>query len=370
MLKYKTILKKWIGFIFYSLFCLISFAQNSFTVSNPFPKDYFIENRGQWNHKDSTIGFILWTGIHNIELSKNKAGFTWKFYQPYIRKDQQNEEKASKEHESTKPPIEDKIQQIFLNANPNAEIICENPSDFYWTYGPAEWNSKGYKRIIYKEVYPYIDVYYETLPNYQKGHFKYGFILHPGADPNDIQIQINGRGNYKRQDKSMIYRAEHFGLMDSGLIAIQEDRIIPCEYRLENGHLNLHIDIAHPIQQDIIIDPYVKVIDSFIDSGGGTSLDFSNLPLHLDFDNSNKSIVMSSCIQYPELAKYDTKGKLLWIFSGQLPLNNWYSTGHSNYHPGAFIINKIKDVIFMGPGFDSRIGPRIIQLNHLGNYNN
>jgi len=371
LLKYKTILKKWIGFIFYSLFCLISFAQNSFTVSNPFPKDYFIENRGQWNHKDSTIGFILWTGIHNIELSKNKAGFTWKFYQPYIRKEQQNEEKASKEHESTKPPIEDEIQQIFLNANPNAEIICEKPSGFNWTYGPTAWNSKGYKRLIYKEVYPHIDVYYETLPNYQMGHFKYGFILHPGADPHDIQMQINGGKTYQLQDQSLIYRAEHFGLMDSGLIAIQEDRIIPCEYYIEHGNLNLRIDIAFPIQQEIIVDPYVKVIDSFIDSSA-FYLDLSNLVSQIDFDNDKNAYVMSISLKYPEIGKYDSSGKLTWLFSGQIPSLNWQSSTLNSMHaPGAFIVNKTNNKMYFGPGADVRpFGPRIIRLNQNGNFDN
>ncbi|MDB2589341.1 hypothetical protein N9Y33_05645, partial [Bacteroidia bacterium] len=350
---------------------MISFGQNSYTVSNPFPKDYFIENNGQWNHKDSTVGFILWTGIHNIELSKNKAGFTWKYFQPQFPKDEQNEKNTSKEHELTKPPIEDEIQQIFLNANPKAEIICENPSDFYWTYGPTEWNSKGYKRIIYKEVYPYIDVYYETLPNYQKGHFKYGFILHPGADPHDIQIQINGGKNYKMQDQSMIYRAEHFGLMDSGLIANQKDQIIPCEYRFENGHLNLHINIAYPFQQDIIVDPYVKVIDSFIDSGAHY-LDLSNLVSQLDFDNDKNAYVMSISLKYPEIGKYDSAGKLSWIFSGQLSKYNWYSSEQTSmFAPGALIVNKANNSIYFGPGANARKeGPRIIRLNRNGNFDN
>lgn len=69
-------LKKCVGFISFTLFFVLGFGQNAYVKSNPFPKDYFIQNKGQWDKIDSTIGFVLWTGTHNIELKKMLPGLS------------------------------------------------------------------------------------------------------------------------------------------------------------------------------------------------------------------------------------------------------------------------------------------------------
>ena len=95
--------KKWIVLLLYPLFCSTSlFAQNTYVKSNPFPTDYFIQNKGQWNHEDSSIGFILWNGIHNVHLFKNKPGFTWKFTPVKLHKEGHENEISGIESESEK----------------------------------------------------------------------------------------------------------------------------------------------------------------------------------------------------------------------------------------------------------------------------
>lgn len=278
------------------------------------------------------------------------------------------------EHVFSSNPNEEEfeeIEQIFLNSNPNPQIVTERQSDFYWTYGNKEKNSRGYKKITYKNVYPYIDIYYETLPNLQNGYFKYGFVLNPGANPENIKIQILGANTALENSQNLIYYSNHFGLIDSGLMATQNGYLVPCEYLYLNKSISLNLNSDLPVKELTIIDPYVSVIDTFIDSGY-LNLNFSNLVSQMDFDADGNAYVMSVSFKYPELAKFDTIGNLLWIFSGQIPSLNWQSSTLNSMHaPGAFIVNKINNRVYFGPGADVRPpGPRIIRLDQNGNYDN
>ncbi|MCS7075771.1 MAG: T9SS type A sorting domain-containing protein [Bacteroidia bacterium] len=80
------------------------------------------------------------------------------------------------------------------NANPNVQIIPLDLAQDYFNYTvnvngelkPINY-IKGYKKLLYKNIYPNIDLEYTIHPN--KG-FKYSFILHPGANPNYIQMVV------------------------------------------------------------------------------------------------------------------------------------------------------------------------------------
>lgn len=58
-----------------------------------------------------------------------------------------------------------------------------------WASGVQQFHS-----IIYREVYPGIDVRYYS----QNQHFKYDFIVHPGADPSVIELEYEGVDGIKK----------------------------------------------------------------------------------------------------------------------------------------------------------------------------
>ena len=360
-----------INIIKLSLACVFYFwsfqavAQKAYVVSKPFPNHFFIQNNGQWNHLDSNIGFILWNDVHNISLSKKQAGFTWDYFSVPLKKE--GEKKASQKI----TPIQDRVQQVFLNSNPNPQIIIEKASDFYWTYGPEEWNSKGFQKVTYKNVYPFIDVYYESFDNPSLGHFKYGFVLHPGANVNDIQMQFVGAKTIPRKNNNHLLKAKHFGLLDSGWSAMQNDKIVACRTQLKNNVIQIKLNGHERVAAPIIIDPYVKVIDSLIDFIVDPYRLYSNLVYHMDFDNQDNAYVMSCASQYPEIAKYDSTGKLNWVFSGQLPSIGWYSTATNIWIVGAMLVDKSTNSIYMSQGFQSgKNGPETVRINSNGNYDN
>ena len=49
----------------------------------------------------------------------------------------------------------DSIQLLFSQSSKKPHIIfdAQSQSDFYWTFGPPEWNAHGFKRITYKNIF-------------------------------------------------------------------------------------------------------------------------------------------------------------------------------------------------------------------------
>jgi hypothetical protein len=82
----------------------------------------------------------------------------------------------------------------FLNAQPTLQVMPDKPAEGYSNYflgnDPSKWKSgvKSYQQILYKDLYNGIDmqVYSEA------SLLKYDLVVHPGADPSNIQLQYSG----------------------------------------------------------------------------------------------------------------------------------------------------------------------------------
>jgi hypothetical protein len=183
--------------------------------ANPFKQFVFIENKGQ-------LGFLL-SGV--VDKSKNEqiyftsnvdgivvyfsaAGIIYSHDELKVLK-KLNEEEREKLAQKGNKQLEKmvKTQHLYLevewmNANPLTVIKADDVQTFYYTYPNDKSTIKAacYKKIIYKNIYPNIDVEY-ILP--EKGGIKYTILLHPGADlsrvkmryKNAKEIKSDGEGN-------------------------------------------------------------------------------------------------------------------------------------------------------------------------------
>jgi len=95
---------------------------------------------------------------------------------------------------------------ILLGSNPNAEIFASGTQSYYenyYTTGDANHgitNVHTYKTVTYKDIYPNIDMVLEAKPN----SLEYSFIVHPGGNVADIQLQWNGLDNIKQLENGGI----------------------------------------------------------------------------------------------------------------------------------------------------------------------
>ena len=81
----------------------------------------------------------------------------------------------------------------FVDANPQARPETLEPADTLISYfkgRPEEWRTglRASRRIIYRDLWPGIDLIYSGTVN----RLKYDFIVRPGADPNRIRLAWRG----------------------------------------------------------------------------------------------------------------------------------------------------------------------------------
>ncbi len=83
----------------------------------------------------------------------------------------------------------------FVGANPNVAPIGREPADAVISYfkGPEEeWKTglRTFNSVVYPDLWPGIDLVYSGAVN----RMKYSFVVHPGADPGQIQWTYRGAG--------------------------------------------------------------------------------------------------------------------------------------------------------------------------------
>lgn len=83
------------------------------------------------------------------------------------------------------------ITMEWLGANPQPEIIAEEITSDYHTYGLLKEKANGFKRITYKDLYPGIDVIYHFTSSGKPG-FEYSLIVKPGADLSLVKMKYGG----------------------------------------------------------------------------------------------------------------------------------------------------------------------------------
>jgi len=184
------------------------FAQTQ--TAQPFevqPKEWgFMQNRGQladehqkplpdikfYGHdggvylycRQGMISFVF-SKITEIEAASGKH-----IGQHPIKKD------SPKSHDSTHKTLitASRADLVLLNANPNAQITLSGQLPYYENFYSAHTPASGitdvhsYKTVTYQNIYPYVDLVLECRTH----GLKYTFVVRPGGNTNDIQLQWNG----------------------------------------------------------------------------------------------------------------------------------------------------------------------------------
>jgi YD repeat-containing protein len=167
------------------------------------------------------------------------------------------------------------LQITLPGSNPQPEIAPETSLDETFNYflgeNPANWrtNVKAYSRVVYKEVYPNIDLAY-----YGNGReLEYDFIVKPGADPEKITLNFEGASriektpegdlriysglNFIRQLAPTIYQLDETG----------NRRIIRGGYVLRSeNEISFQLWETYDPAKNLIIDPIVSFVTWFGES--------------------------------------------------------------------------------------------------------
>ncbi len=307
-------------------------------------KDWnFIENKGQlkdlnnnvirdvkyYGHQGSvsvycrqnSIGFQF-AKIENEDNDVSEATGTKDFY-PYPK----NLQKLLKN--KTKVTI-NRADLVFLNANPDAQIIASDRREYYenyYTTGDANHgvtDVRSYKTITYQSIYPHIDL--ELLA--KESGLKYNFIVHPGGDVKDIKLQWNGLDKMEKlKDSTMVYDLDLGKMQETKPVCFQGGDRICCDYLRRDNRISFKVK-AYNKSKTLVIDPWLEWA-TYVSGGGGGFVDGENGEgisvdnagyVYLVGESSNPDYIATTSAYQTSyqgngdafVSKFTSSGKIVW----------------------------------------------------------
>ena len=329
-------------------------SQSQFINHNPFPKHYFIENKGQFEFLPTLNQaplFVLSDSLADVAIFNN--GFAC----------------GGDEHQ---------ISQIFQNTNPNPTIVSGHKTAHYYSFGLKKLNAFGYSTITIQNLYPNIDLQFEVSPKH--AGFKYSFILKTGSNISDISWKIIGADSSTWTSPAKSTINSKYLIINQTDWKVYDESGMPVAigFILENDVVKLHIQ-AYKVHEAYNIDPWVHTITNMDTSKFTKYPYYRNSGINADFDEAGNVYVYGGCglensglsgkNNLFKIAKYNTDGTLKWIFQGKIDSLNWYS--NSNWFgAGNFLVTPGKHKIYITQDFNELNGNKLIRLDSNGNYDN
>lgn len=191
------------------------FSQNSSTRSfhNFSETNGFVENKGQihnqFHQKNNDVKYLLFANRMNVQLKKNS--FSYDTYEVLQKPAgvQENSLTGEKNKESDSATYRfHRVDIQFPGANSSPQTVAEERSESYAVYYTSK-NTESikvyhYKRVLYKDIYPGIDLVFDTRNIHNEKGFEYYFLIKPGADADQIRLKYNGAKTNLRNNRIII----------------------------------------------------------------------------------------------------------------------------------------------------------------------
>lgn len=284
--------------------------------------------------------------------------------------EEQLEKKGIPEEEiERKKNITDRtITMEWIGANENIEIIREEKTFDYHTYGMLTEKAYGYKKIIYKNIYEGIDVVYSFTNNNKLG-FEYSLIVQPGADLSKVKmlyggdvktITLNSKGN-------LIIKTDIDGIEETLPVSYYGNKLLDknigdfkSEYTITNNEIGFSFAEGYDKTKEIIIDPFVSSTNNLTATNAGKAKD-------VDFDYvGNIYVTGGGTGNVCQLAKFTATGALAWTYNGINTIPSWT---FGPYY-GGFVVEKSTGNVYLGQGFSFGTGYRVARISTTGLYDN
>jgi|GEM_PF-2162385 len=285
----------------------------------------FIENKGQYNNAVNSGNSLAMTRFAIDDGPAmyyfSKKGIEYKFVQRDLpnKEEKIKEGEEQEEHEKVSYKT-DAVSLTWVGANPNVEIIAKDISEDYFSYSVKTFvgekninNIKGYRKIVYKDLYPSIDVEY-TFHSSGEG-IKYAIILHPGADisqvkmrySNPISVNFDGSvhipsifGDIVDHAPVTYYSADHSNSISSSFI------------KVNNNTVSFDLG-AYDKTQSVTIDPWTVTV----------TLVNSNKVWETETDGSGNVYIYGGDSPM-RLRKYNSAGTLQWTYNTPWDTANYW----------------------------------------------
>lgn len=252
----------------------------------------------------------------------------------------------------------------WLNANPHPKIIAEEMETAYHVYGMLPQKAHAFKKIIYKELYPGIDVVYSFIKAGNPG-YEFSLVIKPGASVAAVKMRYGGdvRSLQSDNEGNLTINSDIGSIHQSSPVSFysgkeNNGKRISTSCSVKNNIVGFILPDSYDITKEIVIDPFVSGTGSLTGANNGIARD-------IDFDyNGNIYVAGGGDASAQKLAKFSPAGVLLWTFSGVLVVPSW-KFGVSY---GGWVVDKGTGNIFIGQGLMTNVGFSVIRLRTDGLY--
>jgi Beta-propeller repeat/Dockerin type I domain len=246
----------------------------------------FTENQGQWDEevkfKANAGGAAMWF---------TSDGVVFQFIKHIKRSDSKQDEPFDLLHdryESEPDSIEQLvIKTSFAGANLNPVLSGEDMMEYKCNYfignDPNQWHTDvtNYQAVVFKEIYSGIDLKY-----YGNGkQMEYDFIISPGTDYSQIQIQYDGAKSLSvNSSGELVVETDWGNVIEKKPVVYQVDgndrQIIEGKYNIsDNNRFSFELDDNYNPNLPLVIDPILEYSTylggSNHDEGFGIAVDAS-----------------------------------------------------------------------------------------------
>lgn len=292
----------------------------------------FIENKGQFHIYNSKEAVKYAYDDGSTMIYFTSKGITYSFLKRWKKDGKENEKEPEKESlKSGKSHLEmeaeehkmefktDVVNFDWENSNTNVEIVPEEETSDYYSYTIKEKDGslkninyiKAYKKLIYKNLYPNIDVEYIFHPD---GGIKYALIVHPGADISKVKMKYDDIVKLKLNGD--IHIPTLFGdLIDkapSTFYADNKSEIIFSHFVKTDKIISFELG-AYDHSKTIIIDPWSQT----------PILPSSNSIWECERDGSGNVYIIGGDLPM-KLIKYNAAGVFQWTYNTTWDTANYW----------------------------------------------
>lgn len=285
----------------------------------------FIENKGQFDGRNPLPNSKILYGIDNMptQIFFTRQGVMYRFDKTE-KKDERDEGWESHEEEEVIHES-DFVTSTWIGTNPNVQVLSQEEVSHTYTYavlkpghsGEYELSGlKGYKKLVYKDLYPGIDVEYTLHP---KGGIKYVLIVHPGADITRVSMQYPANRELYLDERGNIRVNTRFGdIIEHAPLTYYANNMqntVSSEYVLNGNTISFDLG-NYDKSQTIVIDPWVQ----------SPTLGNAHCVWECDVDASGNVYVIGGDSPM-KLQKYSSTGALQWTYNTPWDTtNNWLGT--------------------------------------------
>lgn len=243
--------KKWNkGLVLIILIVVRPFIFNSFsfgtndTLLETFDRLEFVENKGQFiGGENEKVPYVLFkTELPGLNIWVTETGLTYQFFT--IEKEQVYDVdgmpkiKADGRKETVKYNRWTRVDMVIEGANISKDNLVRidrvgtSERRYFNQYHPNGIEGvHGFSKLKFKNILKGIDW---LLYTNSEGHLKHDFVLHPGANIEDIKLIYEGSGEIKISENNIRFFNELGEIKEGELICYQK-KIVESEYRVKKN---------------------------------------------------------------------------------------------------------------------------------------